>query len=146
MKRTAYWVLVGGLLVGIYIVFTRERTYETTVCILLAIGFLCSAFFTLTWTPAAIRAKRLGILKSTFWGLVDMIGLPLLVMTATGFTGWNIIQVGFVPDQPWTFTASRLCTFGALAALAAIRAGRWIARWRIPEYPEPPSKAASFLP
>ena len=146
MFRIARWGLLGALFLAVYVLLTHERLYEITVCVFLAVGFLCSAFFTATWTPAAIRAKRDGILKSTFWGLVDMIGLPLLVMLATGFTAWNVIQSGFLPDQPWTFTVSRVCTFGALAVLATIRCGRWVARWRDTAGPSPHNKAASFVP
>lgn len=146
MFRIARWALLGAVLIALYVLVARESLYETTICIFLAVGFLCSALFTVTWTPAAIRAKRLGILKSTFWGLTDMIGLPVLVMLATGFTAWAVFQVGFLPAQPWTFTVSRLFTFGALAALATIRCGRWVARWRDTTDPSPHNKAASFVP
>jgi hypothetical protein len=105
--------------------------YEVTIIIIVSVGLLAALTFLVTWTPAAIRAQRRGLMHGITWlDLLDMVGFPLAIVASCGFALYNVYAIGFAPGTPWTFTASRIISYGILSALAILRLTRWAVVWR----------------
>ncbi len=105
--------------------------YEVTIIIIVSVGLLAALTFLVTWSPAAIRAQRRGLMKGITWfDLVDMVGFPVAITASCFLALYNVITIGFAPNTPWTFTASRIVSYGILSALAVLRLSRWAVVWK----------------
>lgn len=105
--------------------------YEVTITIIVSVGLLAALTFLVTWTPAAIRAQRRGLMKGITWfDMVDMVGFPVAIVASCFLALYNVITIGFAPGTPWTFTASRIVSYGILSSLAILRLTRWAVVWK----------------
>jgi hypothetical protein len=104
--------------------------YEVTITVIVIIGLLAALTFLATWTPFAIRAQRRGLMKGITWfDILDMVGFPVAIVASMGLAIYNVLTIGFAPGTPWTFTASRIVSYGILSALAILRLTRWAVVW-----------------
>jgi hypothetical protein len=105
--------------------------YEVTIIVIISVGLIAALVFLLTWTPFAIHAQRQGLMKDVTWfDILDMVGFPLAITASCGFALYNVAVIGFQPNTPWTFTASRIISYGILSAMAILRLSRWAVVWR----------------
>jgi hypothetical protein len=104
--------------------------YEVTIVIIIVVGLLAALIFLVTWTPFAIRAQRRGLMTGITWfDILDMVGFPVAIVASMSLAIFNVLTVGFTPGTPWTFTASRIVSYGVLTALAVLRLTRWAVVW-----------------
>lgn len=99
--------------------------YEIVITTLVSIGLLASAIYVLTWTPAAIRARRHRATTLTALEVVDFAALPGACFIVLVLSTINILASGIPVPGSTLLMVQRVFTAGLITAIVVLRLVRW---------------------
>lgn len=97
-----------------------------TVITLTVLGAVASAFYVLTWTPAAIKARLDGMARLTWMELIDFAALPVGVFLLYVLAVWNIARLGITVPHDVGVATWRIVATVLFDLIVGIRLVRWI--------------------